>query len=57
MAAFIVHENTCLGGENTVTKKPTPHTKTQAHNLPHLITAINCFLWPINVVSNELNST
>lgn len=56
MTAFIVHENTCLNGENSY-KNPTPHKKTQTHNLPRLIMVLNCFLWPIHVISAELNST
>lgn len=58
MDAFIVHENTCLDEENTIAKTRLSHKKTpQAHSPPHLITAINCFLWPINIISVELNST
>lgn len=41
----------------TVTKTPPPTKKKQTHNLPHLITVLNCFLWPIHVISAELNST
>lgn len=58
MDSFTVHENTCLDVENTIAKIPVMQKKTlQAPSPPHLITAINCFLWSINIISAELNST
>lgn len=58
MDAFIVHENTCLDVEKTIAKPPLSHKKTpQAPSPPHLMTAINCFLLSVSIISAELNST